>query len=195
MNLEERMLRLERANSRLKATIAVIGLAWIALAGVAAVPDGQPVELIRAKKIEIVDSAGRPRIELRVGPPGMDIGEINFRPTDPSKNATNLSQYGLMLCSGVNGDSRPTLLLHNKLSMQNERGASVEIEIGRKGANRAEVSLTGPKGSGTLAADEQGQSLELNTYETPHLPANPDHTEEKGNVPNADTKEAASNRK
>lgn len=159
MDLEQRIARLERANSRLKALVVVIGLVSLGLATVAAAPDTQPVDLIRAKKIEIVDSAGVARIRLDVSPPTTNRGQIEFRTADGKKKETVIEEYGLGLYDEADQDLPRTTFSLNNLRMRDPRGASVELLIGRKGTNRAELSLGGPKGFGTLAADEHGECL------------------------------------
>jgi hypothetical protein len=155
MEFEQRLRSLERANSRMRAvTIAAVGLICVVFTSGTAALVSPPVDLIRAKVIEIVDSNGVTKIRLAItnGQP-----QIELRSGDGTKKNTVLSQSALSFFDESEQASAHTQFSLRTLTMADPQGNNrVSLTVPPATTDYSEFSLNGTRGHITATSNEHG---------------------------------------
>jgi len=169
MSNEERLLRLERSNRRLKAGMAVFGIAAFALAILGAAAPTPKV--LTAERFVLLDSSGRERAELSSN---SKSAALQFSNADGSRalivsagstdNAVIIDdkkgQIREGLITGENGDAQ-IALMHDGMEQDalsitdNAKGTAMAIRD-QNGNERVDVGVT-PKGGSLAVADGNGR--------------------------------------
>ncbi|HWD40560.1 MAG TPA: hypothetical protein VG944_17055 [Fimbriimonas sp.] len=140
-SLEDRVRRLERANSRLR-TVSVLGCLCFAAALFGFKTQG-PESLIQARKLQIVDNQGVPVVTME---PGRQGGASIVLRDESGDRRVWITSEG--------GTSRLGMICGDEDSPKASVGLSAE-------ASQATLSLSGGKATGSMSVRGQKPSVEL----------------------------------